>query len=277
MLAQNNNNGHTARYVCQAMKSSYGDPFCPSLKARPLDDLIARLMLEAMTPPAIEASIALAENLEAERAAVDRHWRKRLERAAYEVERERRQYAAVEPENRLMARTLECAWETALSEQVRLEAEYERFKRAQRQAPSAAELVAVRELTHDLPALWRAETTTQADRQNIARLLLERVLVAVVGSTEKAGVECHWHGGSRTTHELARTRQASIRRSRHARRVEKRSERRPRLGVASRQGPKATALPTTEISKSPCLVDIKSPISRVSLLTVFQGQLQLNY
>ena len=41
MLAQYNNNGHTARYVCQAMKSSYGDPFCQSLKARPLDDLIA--------------------------------------------------------------------------------------------------------------------------------------------------------------------------------------------------------------------------------------------
>jgi DNA invertase Pin-like site-specific DNA recombinase len=204
MLAQYNNNGHTARYVCQSMKSSYGDPFCQSLKAEPLDDLIARLMLEAITPAAIEASIALAENLEAERAAVDRHWRQRLERAGYEVERARRQYAAVEPENRLVARTLERTWETALSDEAQLEAEYERFKRAQPKAPSAAELLAVRELTHDLPALWRAETTTQAERQNIARLLLERVLVEVVGSTERVRVECHWHGGSRTTHELTR-------------------------------------------------------------------------
>src|SRR3984957_9511116 len=87
MLAQYNNNGHAARYVCQAMKSSYGDPFCQSLKARPLDDLIATLVLEAITPAAIEASVALAENLEAERAAIDRHWRQRLERAGYEVER----------------------------------------------------------------------------------------------------------------------------------------------------------------------------------------------
>ena len=248
MQAQYNNNGHAARYVCQTMKASYGDPFCQSLKARPLDDLMARLMLEAMTPAAIEASVALAKDLEAERAALDHHWRQRRERASYEVERARRQYAAVEPENRLVARTLERAWEEALSDEAQLAAEYERFKRTQAQMPSAAELKAVRELTHDLPALWRAETTTQAERQTLARLLLERVLVEVIGSTEKVRVECHWHGGSRTTHELTRTRQASIRRSRHARRVEKRSERRPRLGVASRQ-PKATALPTTKSSR----------------------------
>ena len=204
MQAQYNNNGHAARYVCQAMKSSYGDAFCQSLKAQPLDDLLASLVLEALTPAALEASVALAENLDAERAALDRHWRQRLERAGYEVERARRQYGVVEPENRLVARTLERAWEAALSEQARLEAEYERLKRTRAQTPSAAELAAVRELTHDLPALWRAQTTTQAERQTIVRLLLERVLVEVVGRTEKVRVECHWHGGIRTAHELTR-------------------------------------------------------------------------
>ncbi len=196
MQAQYNNNGHAARYVCQAMKSSFGDAFCQSLKARPLDDLIARLALEAMTPAAIEASVALAENLEAERAAIDRHWRQRLERASYEVERARRQYAAVEPENRLVARTLERAWEAALSEQAELEAKYERQKRDEPRAPSAAELAAVRELTHDLPALWQAATTTCAERQTIMRLLLEQVLVELVGSSERVRIECHWHGGT---------------------------------------------------------------------------------
>lgn len=204
MLAQYNNNGHTARYACQAMKSSYGDPFCQSLKAAPLDALIARLMLEAVAPGAIDASLALAENLEAERAALDRHWRQRLERARYGVERARRQYAAVEPENRLVARTLERDWEAALTEQARLEAEYERHKRTRSQAPSVAELAAIRDLTDDLPVLWRTETTTQAERQTIVRLLLERVLVEVVAGTERVRVECHWHGGSRTTHELTR-------------------------------------------------------------------------
>ena len=98
-----------------------------------------------MKPAAIEASLALAADLEAERAALDHHWRQRLERARYEVERARRQYAAVEPENRLVARTLERDWEEALTEQARLAAEYERFKRARSQTPSAAELAAIRE------------------------------------------------------------------------------------------------------------------------------------
>jgi hypothetical protein len=204
MLAHYNHNGHAARYVCSQVQSCYGEPFCQSLQAAPVDDLISGLVVEALKPAAIEASLALVENLEAERASLDRHWRQRLERAGWEVERARRQYAAVEPENRLVARTLERDWEAALAEQARLEAEHERVKRARKEAPSAAELAAIRELSQDLPALWRAETTTQQERQTIVRLLLERVLVEVVGDTEKVRVECHWHGGVRTPHELTR-------------------------------------------------------------------------
>ena len=204
MLAQYNNNGYAARYVCKEMQASYGEPFCQSLTAAPLDALVSGLILKALAPAAIEASLALADNLEAERAALDRHWRQRLERAGYEVERARRQYAAVEPENRLVARTLERDWEKALTEQARLEAEHERFKRTRKETPSVAELAAIRNLSQDLPALWRAETTTQAERQTVVRLLVERVLVEVVGATEKVRVECHWQGGVRTTHELTR-------------------------------------------------------------------------
>ena len=204
MLAQYNHNGHAARYVCSQMQSCYGEAFCQSLKAAPLDALVSGLVLEALKPAAIEASLALAENLEAERAALERHWRQRLERAGYEVERARRQYAAVEPENRLVARTLERDFEAALTEQARLEAEHDREKRARKEAPTAAELAAIRGLSQDLPALWRAETTTQQERQTIVRLLLERVLVEVVAGTEKVRVECHWQGGVHTTHELTR-------------------------------------------------------------------------
>ena len=134
MLAHYNNNGHAARYVCSQMQSCYGEAFCQSLKAAPLDALVSGLVLQALEPAAIEASLALVDNLEAERAALDRRWLQRLERGGYEVERARRQYAAVEPENRLVARTLECDWEKALTEQARLEAEHERVKRARKEA-----------------------------------------------------------------------------------------------------------------------------------------------
>jgi hypothetical protein len=184
MLAHYNNNGHAARYVCSQMQSCYGEAFCQSLKAAPLNALVSGLVLQALEPAAIEASLALADNLEAERA--------------------RRQYAAVEPENRLVARTLERNWEKALAEQASLEAEHERVKRARKEAPSSAELAAIRDLSQDLPTLWRAETTTQQERQAIVPLLIERVLVEVVGATEKVRVECYWHGGVHTTHELTR-------------------------------------------------------------------------
>jgi hypothetical protein len=127
-----------------------------------------------------------------------------LERARYQVERARRQYAAVEPENRLVARTLERAWEEALAEQTQLEAQYTRFQRKRAQAPSPAELASIQNLAQDLPALWNAETTTREERQTIVRLLLERILVEVIDDTEQVRVECHWHGGNRTSHQLTR-------------------------------------------------------------------------
>jgi DNA invertase Pin-like site-specific DNA recombinase len=204
MTAQYNNNGHTARYVCHRMKADYGEPFCQSLKAAPLDAMVARLVLRALEPAAIEASLVVAADLEAERATLDHHWQQRRERARYAVERARRQYDAVEPENRLVARTLERAWEQALAEQTQLEAEHERFRRQRLQAPGIAEMAVIRSLAQDLPAIWNAETTTQADRQTIVRLLLERILVEVVDASEQVRVQCHWHGGNHTAHQLSR-------------------------------------------------------------------------
>lgn len=204
MVASYNNNGHTSRYACVHMASSYAQPRCQSLKGAPLDALIARLVLQALEPAALEASLAVAGDLQAERQAVDRHWQLRLERTRYAVERARRQYDAVEPENRLVARTLERGWEEALAEQARLEADYEQFQRQQPQAASAAELAAITRLSRDLPAIWHADTTTQEARQTIVRLLLERVLVEVVDGSEQVRVQCHWHGGHRTAHALRR-------------------------------------------------------------------------
>jgi len=162
------------------------------------------LILKALEPAAVEASLAAALDLEAERKALDQHWGHRLERAQHRVDQARRRYASVEPENRLVARTLEQDWETALSEQARLLADHERFLQERPEAPTPAELAAIRDLTQDLPALWRAETTTGQERQTLARLLLERVIVAVLGDSEQVRLECHWQGGNRTSLQIVR-------------------------------------------------------------------------
>jgi DNA invertase Pin-like site-specific DNA recombinase len=192
------------RYTCFRLALAYGAPGCQSLSGPSLDRLVAELMLQALTPSALEVSLQLAEDLELERTALHRQWRQHLERARYEAERARRQYDAVEPENRLVARTLERNWEAALAEEQRLQTEYERFLAAQPMPPSAAEREAIRRLAEDVPALWNAPTTTAADRQAMARLMLDRVVITVKGESEMVAVECHWAGGTRTLHDLRR-------------------------------------------------------------------------
>ena len=204
MTATYNNAGHAARYQCIGARTSWDAPSCQALKAAPVDAEVTRLILKALEPAAIEASLAAALDLEAERKALNQHWSQRLERAQHRVDQARRRYASVEPESRLVARTLEQDWETALGEQARLLADHERFQRERPQAPSPAELAAIQDLTQDLPALWRAKTTTRQERQTIARLLLERIIVTVIGASEQVRLECHWQGGNRTSHKLVR-------------------------------------------------------------------------
>jgi DNA invertase Pin-like site-specific DNA recombinase len=202
MTAQYNNNGANPRYVCMRMAFDYGEPVCQTLKAAPLDGLVGCLVLTALEPASLEMSLLAAGELERERTTLDAQWRHRLERASYRAERARRQFDAIEPENRLVARTLERQWEQALVEQAKLLTEYECFQRDQPRSLTAAEVAAIRELASDMPGLWSA--ATQEERQTLVRLLLERVLVDVVNGTEQVKVMCHWHGGHRTVHQLVR-------------------------------------------------------------------------
>jgi hypothetical protein len=102
------------RYVCNHAAGSRGADVCSGLTSGPLDDAISQLTLAALKPTALEMSMRVSEEIERERAKADDLWRKRLQRARYEVERAERQYQAVEPENRLVARSLERAWEEKL-------------------------------------------------------------------------------------------------------------------------------------------------------------------
>ena len=192
------------RYQCARAAVEYAAPLCQGLAGRPLDDLVAAQVLAALAPAALELSLAAAEDLQQERARLHQVRQQELERARYEAERARRQYDAVEPENRLVGRELERRWEEALKEQRRLEEDYARFCRSQPEGLSAAEREQIRLLAQDLPALWQAPTTTTADRQRIARLLIEEVVVAVQGDSERVDVTIRWAGGDSSRHEVVR-------------------------------------------------------------------------
>ena len=145
-----------------------------------------------------------AEDIELERTERQRHWSQRLERARCETTLAHRRYKAVDPQNRLVARTLERNWETALASEQRLDAEHGRELARQPARLQAAELDAIRCLAEDMPALWHAPTTTATGRQMIARLMLEWVSVRVDANSEHVEVACHWAGGVQTRHALIR-------------------------------------------------------------------------
>jgi DNA invertase Pin-like site-specific DNA recombinase len=195
--------GRYLRYICQSSAPSC----CPSRRSitgRVLDDLVAEQVLAALQPGALELSLAAADDVLRERQRLDENWRQRLERARYQAQRAERQYRAVEPENRLVARTLERQWEESLQEVRRLEEDYARFRRQQPAALTEREVGQIRALAQDLPALWQAPTTTAADRQQIIRFLVERVAVDIAPEGDRVGVRLTWAGGQTSEHEAQR-------------------------------------------------------------------------
>src|SRR5260370_1419744 len=118
--------------------------------------------------------------------------------------RARRKYQLAEPENRLVARQLEADWEAALAETARLEADRQRFTEQQPAVLTAAERTAIESLAGDLPRVWNAPSTTQADRKELLRILIQDITVSVAGDSELVDVTITWAGGHQTSGQAVR-------------------------------------------------------------------------
>lgn len=196
--------GGRLRYVCSRDMVDYGGQICCSLAGRVLDGHVSQLVLAALEPSALEVSMQVAQEIEQERERLESNWRQRRERAQYEVDRATRQYNAVEPENRLVARTVERALEEKLVAQRTVEEEYHRFVAQQPTPLTAEERRAITALASDIPSLWHAATTTSVDRKSIVRQLIDEVGVTIEGDTERVAVEIRWVGGHSTKTNLVR-------------------------------------------------------------------------
>jgi DNA invertase Pin-like site-specific DNA recombinase len=192
------------RYVCQQRMLDYAEPACQSLVGSPLEQLVAEQILQVMTPAGLELSVRAAEEWERQRAELDRHWRLRLERARQEADRAARQYHAVEPENRLVARTLEKQWEEALRAEQLLQEEYRRFQQTQPTRLSAAERAQIAALANHLPTLWQSPQTAVMDKREVVRLLVQKVVVWAPAASQEVKVQLHWTGGTVTEHQVLR-------------------------------------------------------------------------
>jgi DNA invertase Pin-like site-specific DNA recombinase len=192
------------RYACQRHALDYAAPSCQSFAGASLEQLVCAQVLQIVAPANLELSMRAAQECERERAALDRQWRLRLERAHHEADRVCRQYNAVEPEDRLVARTLERKWEEALRAERTLDEEYHRFQQTQPVRLSTTERAQIETLAHDLPALWQAPQTSVPEKRQIVRLLLQRVVVWAPALNQETKVQLHWTGGTVTEHQVTR-------------------------------------------------------------------------
>ena len=192
------------RYCCSRQRIVTTDKICGGLPARKLDELVTRQVLLALSPASMELSFSAIEHMSQQRRQNETQLRQNVDRAAYLAKRAERQYQTVEPENRLVARTLEAQWETALQQEGAARDAYDRFRGEKPIELSALERGSLEESSRDIAALWSAPETTSRARQEIVRCLIERVDITVDAQEQPVDVAIRWAGGFESRHELRR-------------------------------------------------------------------------
>lgn len=189
-----------ARYICTApLQNGTGAKVCWSVAASAIDGRVGEQFLEVATPPQLELSLAVTREVERRAGELEHQWTLRLERARYEARLAERRYMAVDPDNRVVARTLERDWEEKLRAVESLETAYEQARRTHRVELSASDRKEILELASNLPRVWHAATTTPVQRKNLLRVLIEVVTLTPIDVPRRTTrVQLQWCTGAIT-------------------------------------------------------------------------------
>ena len=169
--------------------------FCLNIGGVQIDQAVADALLEALKPAAFEATLEATRQPESNHDTALAQWRLAVERAGYEAQRAERRYRAVDPENRLVARGLEAEWEQRLNELEQARAALHRKSQLHPLTLSAEDYRRIQSLGSDLKRVWAAPTTTDRDKKELLRTLIEEVIVSVVREDFRAHLTLRWRGG----------------------------------------------------------------------------------
>jgi excisionase family DNA binding protein len=198
-VAYSGNGGKVRRYACvRGHVLHHTESSCQTLGGGRLEKAVVELFLEAVTPAAIAATAGAIRELEDQHEQLVAGQRLALERADYEAQRAERQFDACEPENRLVARSLERKLEEALAALERERGKLAALEHARPQPLTEAERRALAQLARDLGRVWQAGTTTDRDRKQLLRTLIREIVVTVHAEQRRADVEVVWEGGARS-------------------------------------------------------------------------------
>lgn len=193
-------------YECSTAKRDHvSTPTCRSITTVTLDDAVTEQLLAALNPEEVALAIAVADEVSDRIGSQSRALELAVERAHYEAQRAERAFTACEPENRLVARSLEQRWEARLVALSEAEAALAVSKKAIPPLPSRKDLEA---LTGDLEELWYKPSTSARDRKRLLRTLISDVTLLVEPDPSKARIGIRWHSGA--TDELVVSRLQGI-------------------------------------------------------------------
>jgi hypothetical protein len=188
--------GEWPEYRCSADQSQFGGTDCQRVRALALDGQVEQRFLQALQPDQVTLALAALAQLEQEEQAESKQWELRLERARDLAKRAERQYQAVEPENRLVARSLEKQWEEQLRAGETVEKEYQVWKSSRFGTFTQTDREAIVALGSDLPALWQAPTTPNEERKQMLRLVIREVIVDSKRVGGQVWVQINWQTGA---------------------------------------------------------------------------------
>ena len=193
----------TLQYRCFGTRDQQMGKECQLLGAERIERAVVDAFLRACEHAGEEAALLVQEQSQQQGEDVERAWRLQIEKAEYEAQRAERQYSAVEPENRIVARELERRWNARMEELdvVRAKA---REARAQHPALTNEELAMALALGGDLQAVWSAPTTEARDRKRLLRTLIEEVQLRT--EPKRHLVRIVWKGGATTDRDIVRLR-----------------------------------------------------------------------
>jgi len=180
-------------YECSRRADRLTTPTCRSIAAATVDTAVADRLLQALNPTEVALALAAADEVTDRRQRVSRAAELAIERARYEADRAERAFHQVEPENRLVARTLETRWETKLAALAEAEQALQTARHTLPPLPSRAEL---EKLAADLPGLWQAPTTSNKDRKRLLRTLIADITLLPETDPARARIGIRWHTGA---------------------------------------------------------------------------------
>ena len=191
-------------YVCRHGLTTHAGPLCQHLSGQAIDAAIAQLLLATVTPLNLEVALAVQQELVNRYVEADALRAKQVVRAQYEADLAGQRYRRVDPNNRLVAATLEAEWNTALRTLQTVQQENEHHQQADRLLVSDEVRTQVLALTTDFPQVWQDPHTTDRDRKRLVRLLVQDVTLL---KTDQLLIHVRFRGGATQTLTLPRSRQ----------------------------------------------------------------------